>query len=144
MMVEYWHRKEETAETMRGGWIHTGDIGHLDEKGYVVIVDRKKEMAIVNGYNVFPREVDDVLFAYPGVQEAAAVGTPSDKTGEILHAYVVAREGEALNEVDIIANCEQNLAAYKVPAKVFVIDALPRTPAAKIDKNELRRRSSAS
>jgi len=143
MMVEYWRREEETAENMRDGWIHTGDIGHLDEKGYVVIVDRKKEMAIVNGYNVFPREVDEVLFTHSGILEAAAVGTPSDKTGEVIHAYVVPKDGETLDETDVINHCEQNLAPYKVPAKVIVIDTLPRTPAAKIDKNELRRRSSA-
>ena len=143
MMVEYWRREEETAETMRDGWIHSGDIGHLDEKGYVVIVDRKKEMAIVNGYNVFPREVDEVLFTHPGILEAAAVGTPSSKTGEVLHAYVVAREGETLDEAEVINYCGQNLAPYKVPAKVIVVDALPRTPAAKIDKNLLRERSLA-
>jgi len=128
---------------MRDGWIHSGDIGHLDEKGYVVIVDRKKEMAIVNGYNVFPREVDEVLFTHPGILEAAAVGTPSSKTGEVLHAYVVAREGETLDEAEVINYCGQNLAPYKVPAKVIVVDALPRTPAAKIDKNLLRERSLA-
>ena len=143
MMVEYWRREEETAETMRDGWIHSGDIGHLDEKGYVVIVDRKKEMAIVNGYNVFPREVDEVLFTHPGILEAAAVGTPSSKTGEVLHAYVVARKGETLDEAEVINYCGQNLAPYKVPAKVIVVDALPRTPAAKIDKNLLRERSLA-
>jgi len=141
MMVEYWRREEETAETMRDGWIHTGDIGHLDEKGYVVIVDRKKEMAIVNGYNVFPREIDEVLFTHPDIQEAAAVGTPSEKTGEIIHAYVVPKEGEMLDEADVINHCEQNLAHYKVPAKVIVVDTLPKTPAAKIDKNDLRQRS---
>ncbi len=141
MMVEYWRREKETAETMRDGWIHTGDIGHLDEKGYVVIVDRKKEMAIVNGYNVFPREIEEVLFTHPRIQEAAAVGTRSEKTGEIIHAYVVPLEGETLDETDVINHCEQNLAHYKVPAKVIVIDALPKTPAAKIDKNDLRQRS---
>ena len=143
MMVEYWQREEESAETLRDGWVHTGDIGHLDEKGYVVIVDRKKEMAIVNGYNVFPREIDEVLFSHSGILEAAAVGTPSDKTGEVIHAYVVAREDEILDAADIIMHCEQNLASYKVPAKIIIADALPRTPAAKIDKNELRQRSIA-
>lgn len=143
MMVEYWQREEETADTVRDGWIHTGDIGHLDEKGYVVIVDRKKEMAIVNGYNVFPREIDEVLFACPGILEAAAVGTPSEKTGEVIHAYVVPRDGETLDDAAVIQYCEQNLASYKVPVKVIVIDSLPRTPAAKIDKNELRQRSLA-
>ena len=100
-------------------------------------------MAIVNGYNVFPREIDEVLFSYSGILEAAAVGTPSDKTGEVIHAYVVAREDEILDAADIIMHCEQNLASYKVPAKIIIADALPRTPAAKIDKNELRQRSIA-
>jgi long-chain acyl-CoA synthetase len=141
MMVEYWRREEETAETMRDGWIHTGDIGHLDEKGYTVIVDRKKEMAIVNGYNVFPREIDEVLFTHSGILEAAAVGTPSEKTGEVIHAYVVPLDGETIDGSEVIKHCKQNLAPYKVPDKVIVIDTLPRTPAAKIDKNELRQRS---
>ena len=141
MMQGYWQRPEETAETMRGGWIYTGDIGHLDEAGYVVIVDRKKEMAIVNGYNVFPREIDEALFAHADIQEAAAVGTPSAKTGEVIHAYVVAKEGAALSEAEVIGYCEGNLAPYKVPAKVIVVDQLPKTPAAKIDKKELRQRS---
>ena len=141
MMQGYWRRPEETAHTMREGWIYTGDIGHLDEAGYVVIVDRKKEMAIVNGYNVFPREIDEVLFAHADIQEAAAVGTPSDKTGEVIHAYVVPREGAALTEAEVIGHCQQNLAPYKVPAMVIVVDQLPKTPAAKIDKMELRQRS---
>ena len=141
MMEEYWRRPQETADTLREGWIHTGDIGHLDDKGYIVIVDRKKEMAIVNGYNVFPREIDEVLFAHPNILEAAAVGTPSDKTGEMIHAYVVARAGAALDEAEVVAYCEQNLASYKVPGKVIVVEALPKTPAAKIDKMALRARS---
>ena len=141
MMQGYWRRPEETADTMREGWIYTGDIGHLDEAGYVVIVDRKKEMAIVNGYNVFPREIDEVLFAHADIQEAAAVGTPSDKTGEVIHAYVVPKDGALLTEAEVIGHCQQNLAPYKVPAKVIVVDQLPKTPAAKIDKMELRQRS---
>jgi len=141
MMKGYWRRPEESAASVRDGWVHTGDIGFLDADGFISIVDRKKDMAIVNGYNVFPREIDEVLFAHPGVQEAAALGVPDPAKGETIVAYVVARQGSALDAEALAAYCRERLVKYKVPEKFLLVDALPRTPAAKIDKRALRQRS---
>jgi len=141
MMQNYWRRPDETAETIRDGWLHTGDIGHLDEDGEVVIVDRKKDMAIVNGFNVFPREIDEVLFSHPDVVDAAAVGVPHEKAGEIIHAYVVCHEGSDVDEAALTAHCEAQLVGYKVPAGIFITDGLPKTGAAKTDKLALKQRS---
>lgn len=141
MMQQYWNRPEETAATIRDGWLHTGDIGHLDEDGEVVIVDRKKDMAIVNGYNVFPREIDEVLFSHPEVADAAAVGVPHEKAGEVIHAYVVRHDGSGLDEDALLAHCVAQLVHYKVPAKIVITDALPKTGAAKTDKLALRQQS---
>ncbi len=139
-MVEgYLNRPEETAETMRDGWVHTGDIGHLDEDNYIFIVDRKKDMVIVGGYNVFPREIDEVLFAHPGIAEAAAIGVPDDYKGEVIQAYVVLAPEASLSEEEIIGYCQEKLAKFKVPTAVHIEDSLPKTPAAKIDKIALRK-----
>lgn len=135
----YWKKPEETADTFRDGWLHTGDIGYLDSQGRVFIVDRKKDMVIVSGYNVYPREIDEVLFAHPQVVEAAAVGVPDDHRGEVLHAYVVPGPGAALDVEEIMRYCEQNLAKYKVPASITVAEALPKTATNKIDKIALRK-----
>ncbi|MEC7490645.1 MAG: AMP-binding protein [Pseudomonadota bacterium] len=141
MMKNYWNRPEETEATIRDGWLHTGDIGHLDDDGDVVIVDRKKDMAIVNGFNVFPREIDEVLFSHPELVDAAAVGVPSERTGEVIHAYVVCHSGSTVNAEILTNYCREQLVGYKVPAKVVILDALPKTPAAKTDKRALRERS---
>ena len=139
IVSHYWKQPEESANTFRDGWLHTGDIGYVDEEGWVYIVDRKKDMVIVGGYNVYPREIDEVLYAHPRVLEAAAVGVPDDYRGEVLHAYVVPGPGGAPEAEDIIEYCRQNLAKYKVPAKLTVTDALPKTATNKIDKRALRR-----
>jgi len=144
MMKRYWNRPEETARTVRDGWIHTGDIGHLDEDGYIVIVDRKKDMAIVNGFNVFPREIDEVLFAHPDILEAAAIGVPDPKAGETIHAYVVPLAEAKLEPEAVIAHCASQLAKYKVPTSVLVVKALPKTGAAKVDKIKLRQLSKSA
>ena len=144
MMKRYWNRPEETAATVRDGWIHTGDIGHLDEDGYIVIVDRKKDMAIVNGFNVFPREIDEVLFAHPDILEAAAIGVPDPKAGETIHAYVVPMAGAELTAEAVIEHCAGQLAKYKVPSSVLVVKALPKTGAAKVDKIKLRELSKSA
>lgn len=143
MMKSYWRRPEETAMSIRDGWLHTGDIGFVDSSGFIHIVDRKKDMAIVNGYNVFPREIDEVLFAHPGVQEAAALGVPDPMKGETIHAYVVAKAGINLQIAELATHCSALLAKYKVPERIFLVDTLPRTPAAKIDKRALRGQSVA-
>ncbi|MGE4014480.1 MAG: class I adenylate-forming enzyme family protein, partial [Alphaproteobacteria bacterium] len=141
MMKGYWRRPEETAAAVRDGWVHTGDIGYLDADGFIYIVDRKKDMAIVNGYNVFPREIDEVLFAHPGIQEAAALGVPDPAKGETIVAYVVVRAGNTLSAEELATYCRERLVKYKVPEKFLLVDALPRTPAAKIDKRALRQRT---
>lgn len=139
MVASYLNRPEETAETIRDGWTHTGDIGHLDEDGYIFIVDRKKDMVIVGGYNVFPREIDEVLFAHSGIAEAAAIGAPDDYKGEVIQAYVVLAPGASLTEEEIIGYCQETLAKFKVPTVIHIEESLPKTPAAKIDKMALRR-----
>ena len=141
MMKNYWKRDQETAETIRNGWLHTGDIGHLDKDGDVVIVDRKKDMAIVNGFNVFPREIDEVLFSHPELVDAAAVGVPDQKTGEVIHAYVVPYVGSTVDAEALTRFCQEQLVKYKVPAKIIVVESLPKTGAAKTDKRSLRDRS---
>ena len=134
----YRNRSEETAIAIRDGWLHTGDIGYLDADGYLFLVDRKKEMILVGGYNVYPREIDEVLHAHPAVFEAAAVGAPDDFRGEVVKACVALRPGESLDEETLIAYCAERLAPYKVPVAIEFLDALPKTGPGKIDKLALK------
>ena len=138
IMSGYRNRDEENAATLRDGWLYTGDIGALDVEGYLFIRDRKKDMAIVGGYNVYPREIEEVLYAHPGVLEAAAVGVPDDYRGEIIRAYVVARPGSVADIESIRAHCAENLAAYKIPASIEFVEELPKTTVGKVDKRALR------
>jgi long-chain acyl-CoA synthetase len=140
LMQGYRNLPAETAEALRGGWLYTGDIGELDADGYLYLRDRKKDMVIVGGYNVYPREVEEVLFAHPAVLEAAAVGAPDDYKGEILRAYVVLKPGAQASESDLLAHCRANLAKYKVPSRIEALPALPKTSVNKIDKRRLRER----
>ena len=138
MITSYWNRPEETANAIRDGWLYTGDIGSIDEMGRITIVDRKKDMVNVGGYNVFPREIDEILFAHPEIQEAAAIGVPDSHRGEAIQAFVVTTNGATVTANDIIDYCKENLAKFKVPSEVLIVDSLPKTPAAKIDKMALR------
>jgi long-chain acyl-CoA synthetase len=138
MITSYWNRPEETANAIRDGWLYTGDIGSIDEMGRITIVDRKKDMVNVGGYNVFPREIDEILFAHPEIQEAAAIGVPDSHRGEAIQAFVVTTDGATVTANDIIDYCKENLAKFKVPSEVLIVDSLPKTPAAKIDKMALR------
>src|SRR3989337_3008263 len=113
-------------------------IGEFDADGYVYIRDRKKDMAIVGGYNVYPREVDEVLFAHPAVKEAAAAGVPDPYYGETIRAYVVLKDGARATVEELLAHCRANLARYKVPSKLYVVAQLPRTTVGKIDRKVLR------
>ena len=140
IMSGYRNRPQETAEALRDGWLHTGDIGEFDADGYLYIRDRKKDMAIVGGYNVYPREVDEVLYAHPAVLEAAAVGVPDPYRGEIIRAYVVPKPGAAVSEAELLAHCAANLARYKVPAGLAIVAELPKSTVGKIDKKALRSR----
>lgn len=135
IMDGYLGRADETAATLKDGWLHTGDIGRLDDNGYLYIEDRKKDMAIVGGFNVYPREIDEVLAAYPAVREAGAVGVPDAYRGEVIWAFVA---GEGVKEAEAIEHCAARLAKYKRPARLIVLDALPRTPVGKIDKQALK------
>ncbi len=139
LMAGYRNLPAETAETLRDGWLHTGDIGALDADGWLFIRDRKKDMAIVGGYNVYPREVDEVLHLHDGVLEAAAIGVPDDYRGEIIKAFVVARPGWALERAELLAHCARNLAKYKVPAVIEIVPNIPKTNVGKIDRKELRK-----
>ena len=140
IMEGYRNLPAENAATLREGWLYTGDIGELDADGYLFISDRKKDMAIVGGYNVYPREIDEVLFAHPDVLEAAAIGVPDPYRGEIVRAFAVARPGCQPSVEDLQAHCRANLAPYKVPASIELVAALPKTPVGKIDKKALRGR----
>jgi long-chain acyl-CoA synthetase len=140
IMSGYRNLPEETAAALSpDGWLSTGDIGELDTEGYLYIRDRKKDLVIVGGYNVYPREIDEVLYRHPDVAEAAAFGRPDDFYGEIIVAMVVLREGKGATRDDLIVYCRENLAAYKVPRKLTLVSTLPKTAAGKIDKVALRR-----
>ena len=139
IMRGYLGNPAATAEALVGGWLNTGDIGRLNAKGMLRIEDRKKDMAIVGGFNVYPREVDELLMAHPDVVEAAALGVPDAYRGEVIAAWVIGRDGLSVEALH--AWCEEHLVRYKRPAVVHLVPALPRTPAGKIDKQALRRRA---
>jgi long-chain acyl-CoA synthetase len=137
IMLGYWQRDEDTKQTLAGGWLHTGDIGTMDEDGYFRIVDRKKDMILVSGFNVYPNEVEEVIAAHDSVQEAAVIGVPDEKMGEAVRAYVVAHHPE-LTEEEVIRHARQHLAAYKVPRAVEFRDDLPKSLIGKILRKDLR------
>jgi long-chain acyl-CoA synthetase len=139
VMKGYLGRSEATAEAFRGGWFHTGDLGYVDEEGYFFIVDRSKDLVIRGGYNVYPREIEEVLFEHPHIVEAAVIGKPDERLGEEVVAFVVLREGATLSAEDLIAFTRERLAAYKYPREVRFIDALPKTSTGKVLKSELRK-----
>jgi long-chain acyl-CoA synthetase len=132
VMKGYWNMPEETARTIRDGWLYTGDIARMDEKGFTYIVDRKKDMVIAGGYNIYPREVEEVLYEHPKVQEAVVAGVPDAYRGETLKAYIVLKEGEQTSEKEIIDFCRDKLAKYKLPKKVEFRAELPKTMVGKI------------
>jgi len=137
IMKGYWQRPEATAEAMRGGWFHSGDMARTDEDGYFYIVDRKKDMIIRGGYNVYPREVEEVLYEHPKIREAAVVGIPHDEWGEEIGAAVVLHEGEELAPEEVSAYVKERIAAYKYPRLVWFLDDLPKGPTGKILKREI-------
>ena len=141
VMRGYWGRPAETAETLRGGWLHTGDLGRFDEEGYLYVVDRKKDMIISGGENVYPREVEEVLGTHPGVLEAAVIGLPDKRWGEMVVAYVVAAQGWNPSSAELDSHCRRRLAGYKCPREYFFVADLPRTPTGKILKMELREKA---
>ena len=138
VMKGYYKRPEANEEAFKGGWFHTGDIATCDEEGYYFIVDRKKDMIIRGGYNVYPREIEEVLYGFPGVTEAAVIGIPHESHGEEVKAVLALKEGTSATQDEVIAYCKEKLAAYKYPRVVEFMDALPKGPTGKILKRELK------
>jgi len=137
LMRGYWNRPEASEEALRGGWMHTGDAGIVDEEGYLYIQDRVKDMIVSGGENVYPREIEDVLFEHPGIADAAVIGVPDEKWGETVKAIVV-RKDEGLSADDVLEHCRGKLGGYKQPRSVDFVEALPRNPSGKVLKKELR------
>lgn len=138
MMRGYWNLPEASAEALRGGWMHTGDAGIIDDEGYVYVQDRVKDMIVSGGENVYPREVEEVLYQHPGVAEAAVIGVPSDQWGEEVKAVVVRKAGVDVTAEQLVEFCRGRLGGYKRPRTVDFVDALPRNPSGKVLKKELR------
>lgn len=143
VMKGYWNKPKETADVLRDGWLYTGDIARKDEDGYFYIVDRKKDLIIAGGFNIYPREVEEVLFEHPGIQEAAVVGIPDPYRGETVKAFIVLKEGVTLSSEEVIAWCRERLASYKVPRQVEFRDSLPKSGVGKYLRRELRLESSS-
>ena len=138
MMKGYWKQPEATAEALRGGWMHTGDAGILDDEGYLYIQDRVKDMVVSGGENIYPRVVEEVLFKHPAVAEVAVIGVPDEQWGETIKAVVVLRSGKAATEEEIIDFCQGKLGGFERPRSVDFVDSLPRTPSGKVLKRVLR------
>ncbi len=137
IMKGYWQRPDATAEAMRGGWFHSGDMARVDEEGYFYIVDRKKDMIIRGGYNVYPREVEEVLYEHPKIREAAVLGVPHEQWGEEIGAAVVLHDGEKIEPEEVSAYVKERIAAYKYPRLVWFLEELPKGPTGKILKREI-------
>jgi len=138
IMVGYWARKEDSEEALRGGWFHTGDIATVDDEGYYTIVDRKKDMINAGGFKVWPREVEEILYAHPAVREAAVVAIPDPYAGERPLAYVALKSEGAATAEELIAYCKSRLASFKAPSRVEFRDELPKLPTGKVLRRVLR------
>jgi long-chain acyl-CoA synthetase len=137
-MTEYYKAPEETAHALRDGWLHTGDIGHLDADGYLYVVDRLKDLIIRSGFNVYPRDVEEAMLAHPDVVGAAVIGRPDRVHGEEVVAYLQLRPGATVTEADLQAYGKTVLSAAKYPREVHLVDAVPLTSVGKIDRKALR------
>jgi long-chain acyl-CoA synthetase len=138
VMLGYYNRPGETAEVLKEGWLYTGDLGYMDEEGYFYIVDRKKDLIITGGFNVYPREVEDVLYQHPGVNETSVIGVPDKYRGETVKAFVTLKEGCDTSAEEIVLFCRQHLLPYKVPRQVEICRELPKSAIGKILKKTLR------
>ncbi|MBI1734435.1 MAG: AMP-binding protein [Candidatus Rokubacteria bacterium] len=138
IMLGYWNQPELTATTLRNGWLHSGDIGKMDEAGHLYVLDRLKDMIVTSGNNVYPKEVENVIFDHPAVQSAAVVGVPDEVRGERVHAFVVLAPGAAATADDILAHCRRGLAIFKVPRGITFLDELPLTGSGKVRRFKLR------
>jgi long-chain acyl-CoA synthetase len=137
VMKGYWNNPEETAKVMQSGWLKTGDVGHLDAEGYITITDRKKDMILVSGFNVYPNEIESVVATHPGVLECGVVGVPDEKTGEAVKVVIVKKDPNLTKEA-VISHCKSLLTGYKVPRHVEFRDSLPKSPIGKVLRRELR------
>jgi long-chain acyl-CoA synthetase len=138
IMLGYWNNEKETANVLKNGWLHTGDIAQMDEDGYFKIVDRKKDVILVSGFNVYPNEIEETIAKLSNVKEVGVIGLPDETTGERVCAYIVAASG-TLSKEEVIAHCEKSLARYKLPKSVVIVTELPKSPIGKILRRELRR-----
>jgi acyl-CoA synthetase (AMP-forming)/AMP-acid ligase II len=134
----YYKNEEATNETIVDGWLHTGDIGVMDDRGYIAITDRKKDMFIVGGFNAYPAEIENALLAHPGIAQVAVVGAPDERLGEVGVAFVVPAAGQTVDPDEVIAWSRERMANYKVPRRVVTVDALPLNASGKVLKFELR------
>jgi long-chain acyl-CoA synthetase len=139
VMKGYWNDPEATKGALRDGWLFTGDLAKMDDSGYVYIVDRKKDLVISAGYNIYPREIEEVLYEHPKIQDAAAIGVPHPRKGEVIKIFVVPKNGESIGEEEISDWCKQRLAPYKVPRHIEFRDSLPKTLVGKVLRRELRK-----
>jgi len=138
VMKGYYKAPEQTAATIVDGWLHTGDIGHLDSDGYLHITDRKKDMIISGGFNVYPSEVEQVIWSHPAVQDCAVIGVPDAQWGEAVKAVVELNAGQRVSADELIALCKDRLGSVKAPKTVEFVDSLPRSPVGKVLKKDLR------
>ena len=137
-MKGYWRNPEATVATIRNGWLDTGDMGYLDENGYLFIMDRSKDMIISGGENIYPREIEEVLIKHPAVREVSVIGVPDARWGEAIKAVVALVPGQSFTEQELIAFCKENIASYKKPKSVDFVENLPKNNYGKILKRELR------
>jgi long-chain acyl-CoA synthetase len=137
VMKGYWNKPDATAEAIKDGWFHSGDMAHVDEDGYFFIVDRKKDMIIRGGYNVYPREIEEVLYEHPAVREVAVVGVPDDSLGEEVGAAIALKEGAHATEEELREHAKEAVASYKYPRRIWFVDELPKGPTGKILKREI-------
>jgi fatty-acyl-CoA synthase len=138
LMQGYWNQPEATAEALRGGWMHTGDAGVMDDEGYLYIHDRLKDMIVSGGENVYPRVVEEVLFQHPAIADAAVIGVPDARWGETVKALVVVRQGMSTTAEELIEFCRDKMGGFERPRSVDFVDVLPRTPSGKVLKRVLR------
>ncbi len=137
-MKGYWNLPDATSDALAGGWMHTGDVGYLDEAGYLYVSDRLKDMIVSGGENIYPREIEDALFEMAGIVDAAVIGVPDDRWGEAVKAIVVTGADEQLTADDVLAWCRSRLAGFKCPKSVEFVAELPRNPSGKVLKRSLR------
>jgi len=138
-MKGYWNNTSASIETLRGGWLHTGDMGKFDEDGYVYLVDRKKDMIVSGGENIYSREVEEAIYQHDAVANAAVIGVPDEKWGEAVRAVVQLRDGASANAAEIIAHCRTLIAGYKCPKSIVFVSDLPKLPSGKINKIIIRK-----